>query len=63
MIIRKKKIVWVRLVTARNTKFIIQKLVDEFPKLGMQVMTETGIYSYHPTPVFKAYLKKRIHKL
>ena len=54
---QKEKIVWVRWLP-QEIKIYIQKLVDEFPKLGMQVMTETGIYSYHPTPVFKAYLKR-----
>lgn len=54
---QKEKIIWVNLLP-KEVKTYIQKLVEKFSKLGMQIMTESGIYSYRPTPVFKAYLKR-----
>lgn len=52
-----EKILWKRLLP-ESIKEMLEKTIAEFPAVGVQVMEETGICSYHATPVYEAYMKR-----
>lgn len=54
---KSEKVVWVKELP-ENMKDYVRKVISHFSNLGVQIMSESGIYSYHSTPVCLAFMER-----
>ena len=49
--------IWVKELP-KQVKVYVNDLVSEFPDMGIQIMAESGIYTYHPTPLYTRFMER-----
>ena len=54
---QKRPMVWVKKLP-ECIKAYVKELALEFPNLGIQIMTESGIYTCRPTPIYMQFVKR-----
>lgn len=54
---QKERMIWMKELP-KQVKVYVNDLVSEFPDMGIQIMAESGIYTYHPTPLYTRFMER-----